>query len=121
MTTNNCINKLMYYKGQNIPIQYYYPFRNFTFYHKNHNVVVQGLIMDTKKPENKHVVKKDLPTIKCKCGHQIVMLSDAEALSMAIDNHILEHKNQGATNDQIAQITESLIIQALKKAAKTEN
>lgn len=49
------------------------------------------------------------------------MLSDAEALSMAIDNHILEHKNQGATNDQIAQITESLIIQALKKAAKIKN
>jgi hypothetical protein len=77
--------------------------------------------MDTKKSEKKHSLKEELPTIKCKCGHQILMLPDADALSKAIDNHILEHKNQGATNDQIAQITESLIIQALKKAAKTEN
>jgi hypothetical protein len=58
-----------------------------------------------------------LPVIKCKCGFEILVLSDLKAMSQAIDKHILEHKNRGATDDEVKRMELDLIAQVLSYAA----
>ena len=43
-------------------------------------------------------LKKTLPTIKCICGAEILVISDLKAMSTAIRNHLFEHRR--AEKDQ---------------------
>jgi hypothetical protein len=66
---------------------------------------------------HKHSSTGGLPVIKCECGFKILVLSDLNAMSQAIDKHILEHKNQGATDAEVKRIELDLIAQVLSNAA----
>ena len=74
--------------------------------------------MSTKKAR-KHSPLRSLPTIKCECGHKILLLLDVQAMGQAIEKHALEHKKKYAlTKEETEALEDALIAQALKLAAK---
>ncbi len=65
-----------------------------------------------------------MQTLECKCGAEILLIPDLEAMNHAIEDHVAEHKNKGtdSTKDVIAanKIREHLIAQVFEKASKQE-
>ena len=77
--------------------------------------------MNTKKARN-YSVKRNLPTIKCECGHEILLLPDIQAMGQVIEKHALEHKRKYAlTQEETDSLEENLIAQALKLASESKN
>jgi len=77
--------------------------------------------MNTKKARN-HSLKWNLPTIKCECGHEILLLPDLQAMGQAIEKHVLEHKRKYAlTQEETDTLEANLIAQALKLASESKN
>ena len=69
----------------------------------------------------KRSVKKNLPSIKCECGHEIPLVSDFKALGKAIEEHTTEHAKKSAlTQKEIDNLVDNLIAQVLKKASEIE-
>jgi hypothetical protein len=65
---------------------------------------------------------RNLPTIKCECGHKILLLPDLQAMGQAIEKHALEHKRKYAlTQEETDALEVNLIAQALKLASETKN
>jgi hypothetical protein len=77
--------------------------------------------MNPKKARN-HSHMRNLPTIKCECGHKILLLPDLQAMGQAIEKHALEHKRKYAlTQEETDALEANLIAQALKLADETKN
>lgn len=63
--------------------------------------------MKGKKKQKQHI-----PTIKCECGYEFLLIPDSKAMGKAIENHVLEHKNKyGLSEEEAQNIEESLIAQ----------
>ena len=66
-------------------------------------------------------LKKRLPTIKCECGTEILLLPDLKAMDRAIDAHVAEHRKKGnnpskaATSSRISQLLAQL---SLRRASE---
>jgi hypothetical protein len=72
--------------------------------------------MNSNKTQN-HASKGSLSTIKCECGHEILLLPDARIMGQTIENHALEHKKKYAlTQEETSAIIEALIAQAFELA-----
>lgn len=42
--------------------------------------------------------RKKMPTIKCRCGEQILLVPDLKAMNRAIEGHIAQHNKAQANN-----------------------
>jgi hypothetical protein len=74
--------------------------------------------MDSKKALI-HSHTPNLPSIKCECGHEILLLPDLQAMGQAIENHALEHQKKCAlTKEETNAIKKSLIAQTLELASE---
>ena len=61
-------------------------------------------------------------TIKCECGHVILLLPDLQTMWQAIEKHALEHQKQcDLTKEETNAIKKSLIAQALELASELRN
>lgn len=70
---------------------------------------------DTKEERS---LKDYLPVLKCKCGHEILLLPDLKTMGKAIEEHAMEHKNKYAlTQKEADAIQDNLIAQALRMAS----
>jgi len=69
---------------------------------------------------HKDSFRRHLPVITCVCGYEILILPDVKIMSQAIEKHVLEHKNKGATDSEADKIELELIAQLFKKVAKSD-
>jgi hypothetical protein len=69
---------------------------------------------------HKDSFSRRLPIITCACGYEILILPDVKIMSQAIEKHVLEHKNKGATDSEADKIEFELIAQLFKKVAKSD-
>lgn len=68
---------------------------------------------------NKDSFKGHLSVITCVCGFEILVLPDLKIMSQAIEKHVLEHKNKGATDSEADEIEFDLIAQLFNKVDKS--
>jgi hypothetical protein len=58
----------------------------------------------------------NLSTIKCTCGHEILLLPDAKEMGQVIEKHALEHKKKYAlTEEETDTLIDTLISQVFKE------
>jgi len=69
---------------------------------------------------HKDSFKSHLPVITCVCGYEILILPDLKIMSQAIDKHVLEHKNKGATDSETDEIEFELIAQLFSEVDESE-
>ena len=62
--------------------------------------------------------KKSMPIVKCLCGSEILVLPDLKAMSIAIQNHVTEHKQARDGLGTIEVLAEFLTEQVLTAASK---
>ena len=63
------------------------------------------------------VNKRKMPTIRCVCGREILVIPDLKAMNRGIKNHIAEHKkaDYGLALDSLEEfLTEQILIVASK-------
>jgi hypothetical protein len=63
------------------------------------------------------VYKKKMPTFRCVCGCEILVVPDLKAMNRAIKNHVAEHKkaDYGLALDSLEEfLTEQILIVASK-------
>ena len=69
-------------------------------------------------------MKKKLPSIKCQCGKEILLVPDSKAMDKAIENHVAEHvskqPDKAKAEEEAKRISEFLVKQVLRKAAEME-
>ena len=74
--------------------------------------------MNSKKAQN-HSQKQKLPSLTCKCGHEILLLLDLQALGQEIEKHAIEHKKKfDLTQEETNAIENILIEQAFELFAE---
>lgn len=61
-----------------------------------------------------------MPVITCACGIEILILPNVKIMNQAIENHVLEHKNKGATDSEANKIENELIAQLFTKFAESD-
>ena len=59
--------------------------------------------------------------IECECSYKILLVPDLQAMSQAIEKHVLEHKNKGTNDVEAIKIEDTLISQVFDKAAESKN
>ena len=61
--------------------------------------------------------KKRMPTIKCVCGYEILVVPDLKAMDRAIKNHIAEHKqvDYGLALDSLEETLTHKVLMAVSK------
>jgi hypothetical protein len=67
--------------------------------------------------------ENQLPTLRCLCGAEILVVPDLKALSQAIENHLSEHVKTSVSKDKavaIGVLEQYLIEQVLTVASKTK-
>jgi hypothetical protein len=73
-------------------------------------------------PYSKFVAnKKGMPTVRCDCGFEILVVPDSKAMSIAIKNHVAEHKKASESSKRIlapGSLTEFLTEQVLIRASE---
>ena len=62
--------------------------------------------------------KKRMPTVRCLCGSEILVLPDLKAMNRAIKNHVAEHKKARDGSDRLDSLTEFLTEQVLTVASE---
>ena len=62
-----------------------------------------------------------LLVIKCECSYKILLVSDLQAMSQAIEKHVLEHKNKCTDDAEAVRIEDALISQVFDKAAESKD
>jgi hypothetical protein len=68
-----------------------------------------------------HSSKHNLPTIKCECGHEILLIPDLASMGKAIEEHASEHKAKYSLIQEDADaIEENLISQAFALLSELE-
>jgi hypothetical protein len=66
-------------------------------------------------------MKHNLPTLKCECGREILLLPEVKTLGRAIEEHAMEHLRKYAlTQEEADAVQDSLIAQAFKLAYEIE-
>jgi len=66
--------------------------------------------MNSKKAQN-HSQKQKLPSLKCKCGHEILLLLDLQALGQEIEKHAIEHKKKFDLTQEETNTFENILIE----------
>ena len=66
--------------------------------------------MNSKKAQN-HSQKQKLPSLKCKCGHEILLLLDLQALGQEIEKHVIEHKKKFNLTKEETNAIENILIE----------
>ena len=67
-------------------------------------------------------LKKNLPLLKCECGHEILLLPDLKTLGKVIEEHAMEHKKKySLTQEETETLEDNLIAQALRMASEITN
>ena len=65
------------------------------------------------------------PIITCECGYQMRLLSDANAMVRAIENHLLAHAktktNRQKRTKEVNRMADALIEQVVKEASLSKN
>ena len=69
---------------------------------------------------NKDSYISHLSVITCVCGYEILILPDVKIMSQAIEKHVLEHKNKGATDSEADEIELELVAQLFNKIAESD-
>jgi hypothetical protein len=61
-----------------------------------------------------------LPTIRCSCGAEILVLPDLEAMSKALKNHVEDHRriNPKSPDAELSTVEQELVEKLLKLAAE---
>jgi hypothetical protein len=62
--------------------------------------------------------KKRMPIVRCLCGSEILVLPDLKAMSIAIQNHVAEHKQAKDGSDRLDLLEGFLTEQVLTLASK---
>ena len=64
--------------------------------------------------------KKGMPTVRCVCGYEILVVPDLKAMNQAIKNHVAEHKmtSDGSRRILVGSLREFLTEQVLIVASK---
>jgi hypothetical protein len=66
---------------------------------------------------------KTLPSIKCSCGFEILLVHNVKVLSEAIESHVENHKqkvkNPKDSETEAERIRVYLVTQAIEKASKS--
>ena len=57
--------------------------------------------------------KKRVPTVRCICGSEILVVPDLKAMNRAIKNRVVEHKQARDGSDRLDSLTEFLTQQML--------
>jgi hypothetical protein len=68
--------------------------------------------------DNYYSSRHRLSVIKCECGYEILFLFDLKAMGIAIEKHVLEHKNNGAKDAEANRIEDALIAQFFDKVVE---
>ena len=70
------------------------------------------------------ISRPNLPTVKCKCGYEILLIPDIKAMSRAIENHLQDHEqkqtNQIKHGKEIEKLRDALIVHVLAQAKKIQ-
>jgi len=74
----------------------------------------------TGSKEKNRSSKRSLLVITCECGYEILVLPDLRVMNIAIEKHVLEHKNIGITKSSAKRIEDALIAQLFNKLAESE-
>jgi len=81
-----------------------------------------GLVNQNRKRKlAKH--KKQLPSLRCLCDAEILVVPDLKAIDQAIKNHLSEHEKTSVSKDKAVEIgvlEQYLIEQVLIVASKTK-
>jgi hypothetical protein len=76
-------------------------------------------MLSNKQP--KQPSKHNLPTIKCECGHEILLIPDIVEMGKAIEEHASEHKAKNALiQKEVDVLEENLIAQTFALIAELE-
>jgi hypothetical protein len=79
------------------------------------------LQMPTDK-QKRRPAKHSLPTLRCECRHEILLLPEPQALGKAIEEHAMEHQKKYAlTQEEADALQDNLIAQAFRLAAEMES
>jgi hypothetical protein len=70
-------------------------------------------------PSDKHL-KKRLPTIKCVCGAEILLVPDLQAMNRAINTHVAQHRKTERKNPEKNEIKSSEISELLSQLTITK-
>jgi hypothetical protein len=62
---------------------------------------------------------KIMPTVRCVCGSEILVVPDLKAMNRAIKNHVAEHKQAHDSSDRLDSLVGFLTEQVLTAASKT--
>jgi hypothetical protein len=65
--------------------------------------------------------KNRMPTVKCLCGFEILVVPDLKAMGIAIKNHVAEHKQAEYSSDRLDSLAEFLTEQVLMAASKIDS
>ena len=74
--------------------------------------------MPNKRRVDSLQLNKKLPTIKCECGKEILLVPDLKAMSKAIETHAFEHgkgKKSEKAASEVEHILDFLTMQVLEK------
>jgi hypothetical protein len=72
--------------------------------------------MNSKKTP-KRSMKPSVPTIKCTCGHKILLLPDAKEMGQVIEEHAREDKRKySLSQEETNDLMDNLILQAFTLA-----
>jgi len=68
-----------------------------------------------------NALKRKMPTVRCLCGSEILVVPDLKAMKLAIKNHVAEHKKASSGSKGISSLdlleeflTQQVIIEARK-------
>jgi hypothetical protein len=78
-----------------------------------------GMLQMSSDKTKEHSLKNSLPLLKCKCGHEILILPDLKTMGRVIEEHAMEHKKKYAlTQEEADAVQDNLIAQALMIISK---
>lgn len=75
--------------------------------------------MNRKLARVRAIKENEKKIIKCKCGTELLLIPDLEAMSKAIEKHVAEHayKTEIITIEDIDQIRDLLITKVFEKTS----
>lgn len=84
--------------------------------------IIQEINYSSDKDRRGKIVshKKRMPTVRCLCGCEILVLPDLTAMNRAINNHVAAHKQARDGSDRIDSLAEFLTKRVLMVASKID-
>jgi hypothetical protein len=79
---------------------------------KKKNYLETNFVSEQEHKSKSTFHKKRMPTIKCICGREILVIPDLKAMNRAIKNHVTEHKraDYGLVLDSLEEfLTEQIL------------